>query len=73
MLKFNVAKPYPGIKCCTTVGKPVYDIICELAEINGYTVAQTLRILIRMGLERLGKEDPNGADQTDPAAACSAS
>lgn len=73
MQQVKVEKAYPGIKVATVIGKPVYDMICDLAALNGYSVAQTLRILIRMGLEQLGKEDPNGSDQADPEAACTAS
>lgn len=73
MSKVKVEKAYPGIKVATVIGEPVYDMICELAALNGYSVAQTLRILIRMGLEQLGKEDPYGSDQADPEAACTAS
>lgn len=73
MAEVKVEKAYPGVKVATVIGKPVYDIICDLAALNGYSVAQTVRILIRMGLERLDKEDSDGSDQTDPEAACAAS
>ena len=73
MLPVKVEKAYPGIKVSTVIGKPVYDMICELAALNGYSVAQTLRILIRMGLEQLGKGDKHGADQTDSETAGAAS
>lgn len=73
MQQVKVDKAYPGVKVATVIGQPVYDMICELAALNGYSLAQTLRILIRMGLEQLGKEDHCGSDQTDPEAACSAS
>ncbi len=73
MQQVKVEKAYPGVKCSTVIGQPVYDMICELAVLNGYSLAQTLRILIRMGLEQLGKDDAHGSDQTDPEAACSAS
>lgn len=72
-MQVKVQKAYPGIKCSTVIGKPVYDMICDLAALNGYSVAQTLRILIRMGLERLGKEDPDGTGSADPEAAGAAS
>lgn len=65
MLPVKVEKAYPGIKVATVIGKPVYDIICELAVLNDYSVAQTLRILIRMGLEQLGKDDAHGSDPAD--------
>ncbi len=73
MQQVKIKAVYPAIKVSTSIGKPVYLMICDLAAQNGYTLAQTLRILIRMGLEQLGKEDPNGSDQTDPEAACTAS
>ncbi len=73
MQQVKVEKAYPGIKVATVIGKPVYDMICELAVLNGYSVAQTLRILIRMGLEQLGKDDSNGPDPTDSEAAGAAS
>ena len=73
MQQVKVERAYPGIKCSTVIGQPVYDMICELAALNGYSVAQTLRILIRMGLEQLGKDDSNGSDQADPEAAGAAS
>lgn len=69
MQQVNVEKAYPGVKVATVIGQPVYDMICELASLNGYSLAQTLRILIRMGLEQFGKEDSHGTDQTDPGAA----
>ena len=65
MQQVKVEKAYPGIKCSTVIGKPVYDMICDLAALNDYTVAQTLRILIRMGLEQLCKEDSHGSDPAD--------
>lgn len=65
MQKVKVVKAYPGIKVCTVIGKPVYDMICDLAALNGYSVAQTVRILIRMGLEQLGKDDSHGSDPAD--------
>ena len=65
MQQVKVGKAYPGIKVATVIGQPVYDIICELAVLNGYSLAQTLRILIRMGLEQLDKEDFHGPDSSD--------
>lgn len=73
MAKVKVEKAYPGVKVATVIGQPVYDMICDLAVLNGYSVAQTVRILIRMGLEQLGKEDSHGSDPADPGAAGAAS
>lgn len=73
MAEVKVEKAYPGIKVATVIGKPVYDLICDLATLNDYSVAQTVRILIRMGLEQLGKDDSNGSDPADSEAACAAS
>ena len=73
MLQVNVEKAHPGVKVATVIGQPVYDMICELAVLNGYSLAQTLRILIRMGMEQFGKDGDHGSDPADPAAACSAS
>ena len=73
MQQVKVGNAYPGVKCSTVIGQPVYDMICDLAVLNGYSVAQTLRILIRMGLEQLGKEDKDGTDSSDPEAAGAAS
>lgn len=65
MQQAKVVKAYPGIKVATVIGQPVYDMICDLAALNGYSLAQTLRILIRMGLEQLGKEDSHGTDSSN--------
>lgn len=73
MLPVMVEKAYSGVKCSTVIGQPVYDMICELAALNGYSLAQTLRILIRMGLEQLGEEETHGTDATDLEAAGAAS
>lgn len=72
-MQVKVQKAYPGIKCSTVIRQSVYDMICDLALVNGYSIAQTLLILIRMGLEQLGEEDPDGTGSADPEAAGAAS
>lgn len=41
---------------------PAADAIRELADFNGFTIAQTIRILIRYGFTYLDVEVPNGTD-----------